>query len=469
MTTDVVALTEKAPDSWSLVAALMAAGPEAGTTPRGNGAVIQLNDGEGRPLAFVESTVEVQVPGEVSRLLGVPVSGPVWWTEARAATAAQGAEKLAGTIATRLVRLLGGQVWPPEMAAADGGAEPVAEVSGGRSVVAEQPAVDVLTEKAAVVIQDRPVVALSAWLADAFRASEGTEGRALQIVTPDTARLTLPTRAALSGLPNRWVVRDREGGYYDGLSGAVLRWQDGAFTPTGTGEPAPSFVQATARAHGAGERQLVLSFRTLRPATRGVLLGGGLEAVCRRLTGAAPAGWGTAEPAGRAWSSRELTDFARLRAPEPSLFVVVGGSDRRAIGTLRSSTTTGGVEEDVTFAVGYPAGAEPEWGALPELAEELVTHHGLVSLLVQLRQARADLAVPPWLEAAPTPLAFALGHDEAERIGRAQVERPPLASAPFRLGRLGRQGLYYQLEEGGWGAFQQLMTHLRATDGGQQG
>ncbi|WP_461031056.1 DUF6177 family protein, partial [Streptomyces sparsus] len=189
-----------------------------------------------------------------------------------------------GTVAGRLAAQLGGRVWPPDAAPAEGVSEPVTELGSVTAPAAAQPAVDVLSDSSAVVIQDRPVVAMTAWLSDALRAAVDS-GRGLQIVTPRTSRLTLPTRAALSGPPNRWVVNDGEGGYYDGLSGAELRWQDGGFTSTGT--PAPAFTEPARRArslHAGGERQIAVSVRTRQPADRDLLLGGALETVWRRLT-----------------------------------------------------------------------------------------------------------------------------------------------------------------------------------------
>ena len=41
------------------------------------------------------------------------------------------------------------------------------------------------------------------------------------------------------------------------------------------------------------------------------------------VTGAAPLGWGTAEPANQPWSAREVTEFCRERAPQPTALVVV--------------------------------------------------------------------------------------------------------------------------------------------------
>ncbi|MEE1930947.1 DUF6177 family protein [Streptomyces sp. TRM 70351] len=457
MTKDVIALTTRMPDVWSLTAGLMSGGPRTRLATAGEGAVVQLCDAGGRPLVSVEAPLLVRVPGEVHRLLGLRADGPVWWTEVRAATAARGGEELAGTVATRLVTRLGGTVWPPQARAGDGGSAPVREVATAAAPAAAQPAVDVLTEQAAVVIQDRPAVALTSWLADALRAAAGS-GRALQIVTPRTARLTPPTRAVLSGLPNRWVVRDGDGGYFDGLSGAVLHWRDGAFTATGG--RAPGYVPARPPAG----RQLAVSWRTRRPAADDLLLGGALEEVWHRLTGAPPAGWGTAEPAGLPWSRQELTAYVRERSPEPTWLVVVGTPAHPAVATLRVSRTTGGVEEDVTLTAGFPGGRGLPLDALPEAAGELVAGHGLVSLLAQRRAARADLAVPAALEGPPEPVAFALGSAEVRGAGPAAARRPPLPHAPVRLGPAGDAGFYYPLGDTGWAGLERLTAHLRGAE-----
>ncbi|MDB1090329.1 DUF6177 family protein [Streptomyces sp. ACA25] len=462
MTTDVIALTERMPDAWSLVAGLMAGGPDMGVATVGEGAVIQLCDDQGRPLASIEAPMLVRTPGEVARLLGPGAAGvtePVWWTEVRASTAARNSAALAGALATRLVTQLGGAVWPPEAAAADGGAAPVADVVTASAPAAAQPAVDVLTDSVAAVIQDRPVVAMTAWLSDALRAALESE-RGLQIVTPRTSRLSLPTRSLLSGLPNRWVVQDGEGGYFDGQSGSGLVWKNGAFTATGT--PAPAFVAATAEAADTGEQQLLLTGVTCRPADRGLQLGGALETLWQRLTGAPPAGWGTAEPANLSWSRQELTELARRRAPDPSLFMVVGDPSRPAVSTMRVGRTTGGVEEDLTLALGYREGAEPPLDTLPDLAAELVAGHGLVSLLIQRRRGRADLTVPAHLEAAPAPVAFVLGAEAVRDLGLARARRVPLPDGPVQLGPASGAGLYYPVPDGSWDAFQALMGYLHS-------
>ncbi|MET7810795.1 DUF6177 family protein [Streptomyces sp. NPDC005395] len=428
MTKDVIALTPAMPDLPTLLAGLYAGGPELGVDTVADGAVVQLCAPDGRPLVAVEAPLLVQVPGEISRLLGdTGREAPVWWTEARASTAVAEAGRLAGAFAGRLATVLGGTVWPPEAATTE--VVPLAtDVSAVPVPATGTPAVDVLTPTTAVVIQDRPLIPLTSWLSDALRTATGSE-RALQIITPPTARLTLPTRTALHGLPNRWVVQDPHHGYYDGLSGAVLHWKDGTFAPvrdeTGKAARADVFTDASV----TGERQLLLSLRTRHAPDPDLLLGRSLETAFRHVTGDPPAGWSTAEPVNLPWSTRQLTDLARARAPRPTWLVAVGPAHRPAIATTRVLRTPLGVEEDIAVAFGYGEGEAPPMDGLAGLAAELDAGHGLVTLLVSVRSARRDLTVPPRIEAPPLPVAFALGRAEAERLGR-----PAEAARHYRLG-----------------------------------
>lgn len=89
MTKDVIALTERAPDALSVLAGLLAGGPDLLVEAAGEGAVVQLCDAEGRPLVSIEVPLLLQVRGEAARLLGPGAEpsgdGPAWWVEARAA------------------------------------------------------------------------------------------------------------------------------------------------------------------------------------------------------------------------------------------------------------------------------------------------------------------------------------------------------------------------------------------------
>ncbi|WP_371098085.1 DUF6177 family protein [Streptomyces sanglieri] len=470
MTKDVIALTPRMPDPLTVLAGLLAGGPDKLVGTTGEDAVVQLCDEQGRPLVSIEAPLLVQVAGEAERLLGAtapPV--PFWWTEARATTGVEEAELLAGTFAARIATLAGGSAWPPQ-AARSLSVVKSEGVSVAPTPAAAQPAVDALTDKVAVVIQDRPVVAMTAWLSDAFRAAADAE-LGLQIVTSPGATLSPAVRNSLSGWPSRWVVQDERDGYYDGLSGAVLRWQHGMFATVESDDATPEdphtpVAAAYQEVTDTGDRQLAISFRTVHPADDRLVLGGALESVWQELTGQPPAGWGTAEPANLPWSLRRLTDVAFERAPAPTWLVVVGSPDRPGLATVRVSRTKAGVEEDVTLAFGYGPGEEPPLDALPRVAEVLATRHHLQSMLVQLRKARRDLAVPPRFEGPGVPLAFVLGAEEVRGMPGDRARRTPLSEPPVQLGPRSRPALYYPLpgdpsDLSGWQDFERLMRHLK--------
>ena len=470
MTKDVITLTPNMPDPLSVLAGLLSGGPDKLVGTTGDDAVVQLCDTEGRPLVSVEAPMLVQVAGEAERLLGAtapPV--PFWWTEIRATTGVEEAERLAGTFAARLISLAGGSAWPPEAATSlavvktDG-------VSVAPTPAAAQPAVDALTDKVAVIIQDRPVVSMTAWLSDAYRAAGNAE-LGLQIVTSSDVLLSPAVRNSLSGWPSRWVVQDEREGYYDGLSGAVLAWQNGLFATVESAEataddPHTRVAASYQEVSDTGERQLAISYRTVHPADDRLVLGGALEAVWRELTGEPPAGWGTAEPANLPWSLRQLTDLAHDRSPEPTWLVVVGTPARPGLATVRISRTTAGVEEDVTLAFGYGPDEEPPLDALPRTAEILATRHHLQSMLLQLRKARRDLSVPPCFEGPGVPLAFVLGAEEVRQLPGDRARRTPLSETPVQLGPKTRPAMYYPLpgdpsDLSGWQDFERLMRHLK--------
>lgn len=472
MTKDVIALTQRMPDPWTMLAGLLSGGPDKLVDRAGEGAVLRLCDDEGRPLVSVEAPLLVQVAGEAERLLGAtPPAVPYWWTEARATTGIEHAEHLAGTFAARLAALADGSAWPPEAA------HSVAVVkTEGLSVAptpaAAQPTVDVLTDKVAVVIQDRPVIAMTAWLQDAFRAAAHAE-LGLQIVTPAHTTLSPAVRDSLSTWPSRWVVRDERDGYYDGLSGAVLAWQDGMFAPVAATDATAHDPRTTVAASyqetaATGDRQLAITFRAIHPADDRLVLGGALESIWRELTGEPPAGWGTAEPANLPWSPRQLTDVAHERAPEPTWAVVVGAPGRPGLATMRIHRTKAGVEEHTTLAFGYGPDEEPPVASLPAVTELLATRHHLQSLLVQMRKARRDLAVPPRFEGPGVPLAFALGAEEVRQMPDDRARHTPLPQPPVALGPKTRPAMYYPLpgdpsDLSGWQDFERLMRHLKGT------
>ena len=360
--------------------------------------------------------------------------------------------------------LAGGVVWPPT-ARVDDYATALSGVTASAAAAAPQPAVDVATDRAVVVIQDRPVVPITAWLQDALHGVAQTD-QGLHLVTPPGACLTPATRAALAGIPNRWVVQDGTGGYYDGLSGARLAWEEGEFVSTGSMSTLFADETTPARVASEQERQLILDVRVRHEATHELVLGGALECVWRELTGEPPSGWGTAEPVSLRWDRAALTERAQRRAPEQSWFIAVGDGRQPAAAHQTVRRTVGGVEEEISLFLGFGAEEELPVDSLPRLAELLAAEHGLVTLLAQERAARADLVVPAWWESPPVPLAFALGPAEVAGIGLAAARRPPLSARPRQIGASPAPGFYYPLADQGWEGFGKLFDHLRSAENG---
>jgi hypothetical protein len=334
---------------------------------------------------------------------------------------------------------------------------------GGPAAAAEaHPAVDVVTGRVAVVLQDRPVVPLSAWLADAVRLCAGS-GRGLQVVTPPGARLTTPLRFALDGPDTRWVVRDGTGvTCYDGLSGRRLHWEGDAFVPAPAGPDAgPKLAPEFADPDRPAGRQLLLEVRLRHPPTATARLGGALEVLCTAMTGEPPRGWGTAEPATEPWDRDQLTGLARRRARAPTLLVVVGGGDRPAVGTTRVSRAASGVDETVTLVVG---GAHPD--ALPAVTEELAAREPLVSLLAEVCPGRADTTWAPRLAGLPVPVGMAVGPDEVARLGLDHALAAPVPVA-HPLGDPSRPAVWFHLGDGttpaGWDRLTAVLHHVAGT------
>lgn len=323
--------------------------------------------------------------------------------------------------------------------------------------------VDVLTEQAAVVLQERRVVPLTAWLADVLRMC-GQSGRGLQVVTPADARLTWPLGLVLGPPPSRWVVRTADG-HYDAMTGAVLTWDGRSFTAVRDGDSgrlAPAFVETPER-FGT---QLVLAVRMQHPPAQDVVFGAAVERACEMLTGAPPGGWGTTEPANRLWNREELTAFCLGRAPEPTLTVFVGGpgASHPALGTLEVSCAPAGVRESVRFAIGFPPEQEPPAETVRALAGELAGEVSLVSLFAQRGIGRADLTAVPYWTGVPGPTGLALGVAGLRPIGPERAFDPPNLTA-HPIGTEQAPAVWYDLGDGrsldGFQRLGDLVRHLK--------
>jgi hypothetical protein len=310
------------------------------------------------------------------------------------------------------------------------------------------PGLDLITNEVAVMMQDRPVVGLSAWLLDAVAAAE-REGRGVQLVTPAGVRLSYPARTRLfSGRNTRWVVQAAGGDEaYDGLTGVKLNWDGKKFAlVTGTdgrGELAAAWTadpqQLDVRAN------LHVLARVRYPALDSTIVGRATELLFTELTGAPPIGWGTEEPVNRPWNteaSASLTAYCHRRSPRPSLLTVVGASTdgvRPATGSAVISSRPAGIEETVMLAVAQPGLEPPDADTVRDVIGRLAEEVELVTVLVSAAGAAADTTSYPHFTGFPGPIGLAIGPQEA-RIGAT--------TKPVPIGPASRPAAWYGLGDG---------------------
>lgn len=345
-------------------------------------------------------------------------------------------------------------------------------------MTAQHPAVDHSTTGALVALQERPVVWFSSWLADAVSAG-AANGQGLQVVTPAHSRITFALRTVLAKPGGRWVVRESDGsGHYDGLTGAPLVWGDDAGYITaperrapdsGVGEsdtaaaPSPTFRSGTSELGS----HLLLDLRLLHPAADGLKLGGAAESLSRTFAGAAPAGWGTSEPALAVWDRDGLTTLCRQRAPQPTWTVLVGPDGCPFLGTQRVSRVRSGVKESLTVMVAHPTEEELPLGSIPEVVREFAGQGTLQSLTAYRLPGRPDGTYEPRAPSLPVPVGMAVGPEGVAEAGLAHALDAPATG--HRLGPSMFPAVWFPLGNGtnpaAWRRLEELLHHFRPAEG----
>lgn len=459
-----IALLSESPGRRSLLDALVAAGPTLRVRLVAEGTVVQLRDDDGRLVLAMQAAQRLAVSAEADRLLSDGVSDDLpaqpLWVEIRGAeledidTAAA-----ARRFAQHLVDKHGGVLW-------EAGSHLPRD---DRNLLGstQHPAVSVVTEKNAVLVQDRPMVPLSSWLVDAL-AEFGRKGLGLQLVTASTSVITHALRWFLSRRGATWVVRAPDGHYYDGFNGLPLIWERevGFVTdPEVDADAGPNQAFRALAEEGLGT-QLHVDLQVDHPVSSDLELGGSAEMLAERLAGARPALWGVSEPLTREWTPAGVTAMVRNRAPGQSLLIFSGrpGGDetRPFVGSLRVSRTPSGVREHLFFTVGYRPDEEPELDALKPLARELSVGDGLRSMTVHRAFGRSDLTYPPRWAGVSVPVGLAVGPEGVLAAGRDKALAAPVRGVPF--GPPMTPVVWYRIGDGvepdSWDRFRALMEHL---------
>lgn len=321
------------------------------------------------------------------------------------------------------------------------------------------PAVDVITDRCALVISQRAVVGVSSWLTDALLAAAGSQ-RLLVIVTPPTSRVSLPLRTLAAGGLLLWAVRTATGEFYDGVHGTRLTFDGTAFAEQ-SGGPVPAFTATEAPTSW----QLLITGTIEHRAAIQTRLGGALELLAEHTIGRRPDGWGLHEPVSQPWDTAELTTYARRRMPSQTRITVVGAAERTLIATIEAQRTDRGVEEELLLLV--EAGpVSPDFTELAAHARAALTAVATAFtvgfMAVHLRPGREDLMSPATMEAAPHPLGIVIGPRAVRGIGRDRLTSAPVP-APRVIGNERVPALAFDVGDGGadpWSQLADLVSHI---------
>jgi hypothetical protein len=335
------------------------------------------------------------------------------------------------------------------------------------------PGVDLITEKVAVVMQDRPVIGMSAWLSDAVTSAK-MAARDVQLVTPKTSKLTWPVRSMLfKGSYSKWVVTGEDGEHFDGLNGVRLKWNGDMFiarSPAKPGEPNsdlhPDYV-----VQEQPFAQLQLTVRVRHKPVESLVLGRVAERLFTATTGNGPAGWATSEPVTQPWSPEALTEYCRDRAPAPTWLVLAGqpGAEfKPAVGTLEARRTTSGLDETVTLAVAQPGLELPDVNKVGLWIDEIADNFELISAMVMGAYGAADGTYQPRFAGLASPIGVAAGNEAVRASSVAEMVKVEGISRAVAIGPAHAPAIWYPIGDGrnprDWQKYATLMKKLVPAD-----
>lgn len=295
------------------------------------------------------------------------------------------------------------------------------------------PAADRATIEALIAEQDRSVVPLSSWLADAAAEAIAT-GRMLQVLTPSHGRITYPLELMLRDSGSQWIVRDGPERFRDGLTGVRMRWNGARFT-TDLDAPPPDVERPE-----PGSGDLEVQITTLHPASSSLELGASTEAAVRALTGSDPSGWGTSEPVTQPWSPREITTYCRDRAPTSTQIVVTGNG---VLGQILVERTDAAVREQVRLC--GPRAGVVDASAVESLAADVAG--SARSMIVAAHPGRFDGLRAGRFTMPALPYGILVGHPVVTELGVAHAEQVPVTLTSI-LGDGVRQACWCRLDAG---------------------
>lgn len=331
------------------------------------------------------------------------------------------------------------------------------------------PGVDLITDKVAVVMQDRPVIGMSSWLSDVLTSAKA-ESRDVQLVTPKTSTITWPVRSMLfSGAYSKWVVTGDDGEYFDGLNGVRLKWNGDLFVARSTAMPG----EQTADLHPDYVVQeepfghLQLTVRVRHKPVASLVLGRLAERLFKATTGNGPAGWATSEPVTQPWSPEALTEYCRDRAPEPTWLVLAGQPGKEfkpAVGTLEARRTQSGLDETVTLAVAQPGMDFPTTNAIGDLIDEVADNFELISAMAMGAYGAADGTYQPRFVGMSCPIGIGAGNEALHGSNLQEMLKVDGISNALAIGPAHEPAIWYPIGNGreprDWEKYAKVMDKL---------
>lgn len=331
------------------------------------------------------------------------------------------------------------------------------------------PGVDLITDKVAVVMQDRPVIGMSSWLSDVLTSAK-TESRDVQLVTPKTSTITWPVRSMLfSGAYSKWVVTGDDGEYFDGLNGVRLKWNGDLFVARSTAEPG----EQTADLHPDYVVQeepfghLQLTVRVRHKPVASLVLGRLAERLFKATTGNGPAGWATSEPVTQPWSPEALTEYCRDRAPEPTWLVLAGQPGKEfkpAVGTLEARRTQSGLDETITLAVAQPGIDLPTTNAIGDLIDEVADNFELISAMAMGGYGAVDGTYQPRFVGMGCPIGIGAGNEALHGSNLQEMLKVDGISNALAIGPAHEPAIWYPIGNGreprDWEKYAKVMDKL---------
>lgn len=310
--------------STNLIDAANHACPELFMRTDADGAVVVIVDQDDRPLLWIQTSRPVAEPATSARRLRVdpnrpPAPGFVdgsdeagsqlnWWTEVCALDSAAD-PSLVGRLARAMAEVCGGVADLLSVNAAD-------HTPADTSAMPAAGPYDLLTSRLAVVLQTRPVVALTPWMVTVQDWAASRDLWLVLLTTPGTT-LTLGLREQLRRGFGHWVVEEADG-FRDGLSGRALEWDGETFAVQETQlwsaalPPGPLIMVETEVVHAYAED---------------VRIGGLIEDLHAMLGLPRPTTLGLLEPAEAEFDQGVATSIARQRTPESTTFFTSGAGD----------------------------------------------------------------------------------------------------------------------------------------------